>query len=884
LPIYLSMINVTSVLSAITKSLRRDDRQKAMSLGTNTSPIRLFHFLRQRFAHRSDSEHQQAAIRIAIGLILTIYVIFVSRVDDTISPEGWRVLPVAALFDLLSISLLTSIIIHPQSSSMRRVIGILADVGMNTYVLYILGQAGAPLYGVYLWVAFGNGFRYGPRYLYMAASLNVIGFTLVLATSNYWIVHRSLGAGLLIALIVLPMYVASLARQLRHAMERANEASKAKSQFLANMSHEIRTPLNGVIGMSHLLIGTPLHQEQKDYAQTIYASAQTLLTLIEDILDISKIEAGKLKLETTDFDLHGLVSSIATMLAPQAHTKGLNFSVHIAPEIPFLLRGDPLHLRQILINLVGNAIKFTEHGDVEVRAKLLEEDPASVRVRFEVIDTGIGIPPEAQSRIFESFAQVDESTTRRYGGTGLGTTIAKQLVELMGGRIGIRSMPGDGSTFWFEIKLDKQVQMAQLSTEAHKLLDTRVLMISSGADKKSLVLGYLKIWEVELSTAENTAQAFALLVNGVHSGRPYHTILVDQAHLDMYPLQFIAAARSEPSLAELSLVMIRTSNDNKPAEEYLKAGYSYVLEHPVEKRLLFNALHASTTSQYLDNDDVIRLNDRYKRHAGMRQSGLRILIAEDNPINQKVISKILESAGHRPTLVENGEQALDMLAKKPFDLAILDMQMPVVGGLEVVNIYRFTNPHESAMRFLILTADATIEAKNACRKAGVDAYLTKPIDPAKLLNQVDRLAPKGAGASSAKKVLVHAPSSPPVTQPIVHVLNEATLASLETMGRRSTFIPELIHGFLSDTEQLLSDMEVVIREKRYGEFRELIHAMKGSAGNVGAQSLYNVCAGAYGMTEEALRDEIGVLMHNLVNQYESTRYELLAYLKCRAAS
>ena len=856
-----------------------------MGSDSNNTPIRKgpFASFRERLARRPDSEHEQAAIRIGISLALTVYVVTVAHANSVFSEQFWRVMALAAFFVPFSVAMLISTIVHPQTSVTRRIVGIVADIGTNTYALYILGDIGPPLYGVYLWVAFGNGFRYGPRYLYAATILSVFGFLFVLLSSEYWITHRSLGVGLLIALIVLPMYVASLARQLRHAMERANEASRAKSQFLANMSHEIRTPLNGVIGMSHLLMGTPLQQEQKDYAQTIHASAQTLLTLIEDILDISKIEAGKVTLETTDFDLHGLVHSIATMLAPQAHAKGLDFSVHVAPETPFLLRGDPLHLRQVLINLVGNAIKFTEHGKIEILVKLLNEKTDTAGVRFEVTDTGIGIPPEVQPRIFDSFTQADESTTRRYGGTGLGTTIAKQLVELMGGRIGLTSTPGIGSTFWCEINFEKQALAMQMLADAEKLVDSRVLMISSEASNRSLVLGYLKIWEVELSMAENTAQAFALLVNAAHSGRPFHTVLVDQEHLDMYALQFIAATYSESSLSGLSLVLIQKNEDNKTAEEYLKAGYSYVLESPVQKRLLFNALHASSTAQHYDNEGVIWLNDRHKRHAGIRQSGLKILVAEDNAINQKVISKILESAGHRAVIVGNGEQALDMLTRESFDLVILDMQMPVVSGLEVVKIYRFTHPKDSTVRFLVLTANATTEAMNECREAGVDSYLTKPINPAKLLDQIDRIAPRATGRHVGLASAYPATAATASNEPISHVLNDATLASLEIMGKRSTFLPELIHGYLRDTEQLLADMETALREKRYADFKDIAHAMKGSAGSVGAQTLYDLCATVPDIADDVLRSKASSLMHDLVTQYESTRYELIAYLEKRAA-
>ena len=856
-----------------------------MSPVAKETPVRqgMFASLRERLAKRPDSEHEQALIRLAIAVIIVGYFFTSALLDGEVTQSEYPALSLSVLILLFSIGIISWILINQKISVARRLLGMMIDLCASAYCMYLSGEVGTPIFGIFLWVTFGNGFRYGEKYLYAAMTISVIGFLSVLLASDYWAKHHTLGIGLLLSLIVLPLYVATLVRQLHMALAHAKEASQAKSQFLANMSHEIRTPLNGVIGMSHLMLGTSLQQEQKDYAQTIHASAQTLLTLIEDILDISKIEAGKVELETVDFDLHGLVNSIAMMLAPQAHAKGINFSVHIAPETPYLLRGDSLHVRQVLINLVGNAVKFTDAGEVEIRIKLLKEETTSANIRFEVNDTGIGIPAEAQARVFESFTQADESTTRRYGGTGLGTTIAKQLVELMGGRIGLRSTPGDGSTFWCEIKFEKQALAMQLLAEAEKLEDSRVLMISPSADSRSFVFGYLKIWGVELSMAENTAQAFALLVNAAHNDRAFQTILVDQAHLDMYPLQFIAAARSEPSLSELSLVLIRAKEDNKTADEYLKAGYSYVLESPVEKRLLFNALHASATAQQYDNEGVIQLNERYKRHAGIRQSGLKILVAEDNPTNQKVISKILESAGHRPTLVENGEQALDALGKGSFDLVILDMQMPLISGLEVVKIHRFTSPKDSPVRFLVLTANATTEAKNECQEAGVDAYLTKPINPAKLLDEVDRLAPKGAGARSVGKVSPRI-STVPVTSPSSdHVLNDATLASLEIMGKRSAFIPELIHGFLSDTEQMLGEMEMALREKRYGDFKEIAHAMKGSAGSVGAQSLYDACAGVSRAADETFGEKASVMMHDLVTQYESARYELLAYLEGRAA-
>ncbi len=413
-----------------------------MNAAIQATPAGMLARLRARLKARPDSEHEQAFVRLANAALFGIYLF----TDLQQNPVLW--LGFFAYF-LAGVAVIAAIFLRPGVSPLRRVLGAALDASTITWTLMYFGEAGAPLYLIYLWITLANGFRYGAKYLLITLGLCAAGFSLDLAFSDYWRGHTTLGVGLLVGLIVLSLYVKTLVTRLFDALDRAEQANQAKRRFISVVSHEMRTPLNAIIGMSDLLRDTTLNREQADMLQTLRGSSRILIGLIEDVLDFSKIEAGKVVLEKTDFDLHALVNSTCRIVATQAASKGVEFVVSIMPEVPPAVRGDPHYLRQVLINLAGNAVKFTERGSVAVHVSAQGEVNNSVRLKVSIRDTGIGIAPDAQKHVFDSFTQADQTTTRRFGGTGLGTTIAKQLVELMGGRIGLESAVGLGSTFWF---------------------------------------------------------------------------------------------------------------------------------------------------------------------------------------------------------------------------------------------------------------------------------------------------------------------------------------------------------------------------------------------------------------------------------------------------
>jgi two-component system sensor histidine kinase RpfC len=794
---------------------------------------------------RGDGETRQTILRLftagAVLAYLGILTLF-GKAGGLIAP----LLAVNVAAILSAWLLLVHLMAEPSPSTARRVAAMLNDVVLISVFLHIGGVYAAPWFSIYLWVILGFGFRFGMRPLIYSAILSIAGFAAVCATTPFWQNETPLAAGILLALMLLPAYAATLIRGATAAQANAAGAVAEKDRFLAIMSHELRAPLSNVIGTASLLARSKLDAEQRGLVASVQHAARALLGLVNDLLDLSKIEDGKLAPQTESFVLHEVMGSAVAVLRSEAEAKGQALTLRIDPRLPHVYRGWPLQLRQVVINLLANAVKFTPGGHIAVTATRATQVENRATMIITVRDDGVGIPKEAQANIFEVFAEGDGSGGRRYGDSGLGLAIAKQLVELMGGTLTLDSEPGKGSTFAVRLTL----RQAHEAVRSPDLLGHKLVVISSDNELAGMMESRLIAWRAEVQWVAGSETALGeLALAGKSDARPI--VFIDGRDNPLAALSL--AHRSATAMATPPLILFLAPAQGGEAITRLAASpLAAVIEAPMTEADLAGALLGVLAGESLaeaphlsaamtGDSEAPALGEAVESAAPAAAARRRrILVADDNGPNRMALKSMLETAGHEVELAADGEAALAALDGSAFDLALLDINMPEVSGYEVAKLYRVGHIGEWRLPIVALTADATTETERLCREAGMDGVVTKPVDGAQLLAEIDSLDARAARperiAVGAPRVVTPITAHPRFMPESSAVVDDDIFAALRKLGGHE-FVVEVIETFRKDAWFIIERLRKAAEAGDLRDFRELMHSLRSGAVNVGGVKL-----------------------------------------------